>query len=239
MWNLMGFHLTWDFTYEISFVKGFVLFHIDLSISFALFSWEFGDVFKTIILFLFFIWNIFLRRIVDTMLVRVCFVSLCWKATINLILGISSGVSFSFLFCHYMMYTLFDNAAQKYFNSFHCVFLVFHVKNQSIDFLPPDKVEELILYGKSISVCFKKSQFFIWNFFDFMWNFLKTFLWNLMDFHETWDFSYEINFYERVCFISYGSCLFQIRDMVRVYGGLLAMVGVTTRQVLRFDSFTL
>jgi len=49
----MGFHLTWDFTYEISFVKGFVLFHIDLSISFALFSWEFGDVFKTIILFLF------------------------------------------------------------------------------------------------------------------------------------------------------------------------------------------
>ena len=136
MWNLMGFHLTWDFTYEISFVKGFVLFHIDLSISFALFPWEFGYFFKTIILFLFFIWNIFLRRIVDTMLVRVCFVSSCWKATINLILGISSGVSFSFLFCHYMMYTLFDNAAQKYFNSFHCVFLVFHVKNSVNRFSP-------------------------------------------------------------------------------------------------------
>ena len=42
----MGFHLTWDFTYEISFVKGFVLFHIDLSISLALFSWEFGDFLK-------------------------------------------------------------------------------------------------------------------------------------------------------------------------------------------------
>ena len=63
------------------------------------------------------------------------FVSSCWKATINLILGISSGVSFSF-FCHYMMYTFFDNAAQKYFNSFHCVFLVFHVKNSVRRFSP-------------------------------------------------------------------------------------------------------
>ena len=35
------------------------------------------------------------------------------------------------------------------------------------------------------------------------------------------------------------TCLFQIRDMLRVYGGLLAVVGVTMRQVLRFDSFTL
>jgi hypothetical protein len=26
-----------------------------------------------------------------------------------------------------------------------------------------------------------------------------------MGFHLTWDFSYEISFYERVCFISYGS----------------------------------
>ena len=65
-------------------------------------------------------------------------------------------------------------------------------KIQSIDFLPPDKVEELILCGTSISVCFKKSLFFIWFFFDFMWKFLKTFFmkpngfsWNLGFF--TWN----------------------------------------------------
>ena len=167
MWNLMGFHLTWDFTYEISFVKGFVLFHIDLSISFALFSWEFGDVFKTIILFLFFIWNIFLRRIVDTMLVRVCFVSSCWKATINLILGISSGVSFSFYLSLGDVHSFWTMLLKNILINFVAFYLGFHVKIQSEDFLPPDKVEELILCGTSISVCFKKSQFFIWNFFWF------------------------------------------------------------------------
>ena len=48
------------------FMKGFVLFHMDLSMSLVLFSWEFGVYYKTITLFLFFIKNIFLRRNVNT-----------------------------------------------------------------------------------------------------------------------------------------------------------------------------
>ncbi len=158
------------------FMKGFVLFHMDLSMSLVLFSWEFGVYYKTITLFLFFIKKTFFWGGMSTpMLVRVC---LCffvlesnnkpdfWESLL--------GVSFIFYLSLGDVHSL-DNVAQKYFCCFClCVFLVFYVKNLVKRFSPTRWSIRIDIVRYVYFCIFQNESIFSHeNLFDFIWTFLK------------------------------------------------------------------
>ncbi len=157
------------------FMKGFVLFHMDLSMSLVLFSWEFGVYYKTITLFLFFIKNIFWGGMSTPMLVRVC---LCffvlesnnkpdfWESLL--------GVSFIFYLSLGDVHSL-DNVAQKYFCCFClCVFFGFLCEKFSQKIFSHQMKHKNWYCAVCLFLYFSKwVHFFTWKSFWFHMNFSK------------------------------------------------------------------